>query len=198
MPESSAAGVELSVIHAGSIPMPRGYVFRAEGNMLSRLRAGVSVGDDAITAPCLAFAVRHPDAGTILIDTGLHPDARDAFYREFGFPMSLLFRGLRPAPQAFDEQLRTLDIDPARVPAVIMTHLHFDHTSGMRLLPNARFTIARAEWSAARSPVGAVRGYVRHHLPAEDRVELLDLDRDGEPFGPFPRTRDLLGDGTSG
>jgi len=27
-------------------------------------------------------------------------------------------------------------------------------------------------------------------------MRLVDLDRDGEPYGPFPRTLDLLGDGS--
>jgi N-acyl homoserine lactone hydrolase len=195
-PPSQNGGVELAVIKTGEIPTPYGYVFRAEGNPLARLRAGLRVGEDALTSPCLAFVVSHSTAGLILVDTGFHPAARISARREFGIPMSVLFRGLRPADESFDEQLRELGIDPASVGRVIMTHLHVDHTSGMRLLPNARFTISRAEWHSAEARLPAARGHVRHHLPAEDRVDLVDLARQGEPFGPFPETHDLLGDGT--
>ncbi len=193
---SANPGVELSVIKTAEIPTPHGYVFRAEGNALARLRAGLRAGDDAVVSPCLAFVVAHPTAGLILVDTGFHPAARINSRREFGIPMSLLFRGLRPASQSFDEQLRVLGVDPASVGRVLMTHLHVDHTSGMRLLPNARFTISRAEWSSAQAKLPAARGYVRSHLPPADRVDLVDLESQGERFSSFPSTYDFLGDGT--
>ena len=77
-----------------------------------------------------------------------------------------------------------------------MTHLHVDHTSGMRLLPEAEFLCTQAEWKAATRRSAAGRGYVAHHLPPESRMDLVDFDRDGEPHGPFGRTIDLLGDGS--
>jgi glyoxylase-like metal-dependent hydrolase (beta-lactamase superfamily II) len=76
-----------------------------------------------------------------------------------------------------------------------MTHLHVDHTSGMRLLPRATFVCTREEWRAAHGRFASTQGYVGHHLPADSRVELLDYARAGEPFGPFARTIDLFGDG---
>lgn len=193
---SESVGVELAVIKTGEIPTPPGYVFRADGNAIARLRAGLQVGEDAVMSPCLAFVVVHPTAGLILVDTGFHPAARINPPRDFGIPMSLLFRGLRPARKSFDEQLRELGIDPGSVRSVLMTHLHVDHTSGMRLLPNARFTISRAEWLSTQAKLPAARGYVPSHLPPANRVDLVDLELAGEPFGPFPKTHDLLGDGT--
>lgn len=82
-------GVELSVIRTGEIRAPYGYVYRAEGSVLSRLRAGLSVSDDALASPCLASALRHPSAGLILIDTGFHRDAQANRRKDFGVPMSL-------------------------------------------------------------------------------------------------------------
>jgi glyoxylase-like metal-dependent hydrolase (beta-lactamase superfamily II) len=157
---------------------------------LSRTRA------DAVITPCLAFVLRHPTEGVIVVDTGFHPDARANLRKDLGIPMSLLMRNLRPASRPFDDQLRDLGVEPDSVRAVVMTHLHVDHTSGMRLLPEAQFTISRAEWRAAHAKTAPARGYMRHHLPPEQRVRLVDPSRDGEPFGPFQRTLDLLGDGT--
>lgn len=189
------AAVELEVMVTAVIPTPHGYVFRAPGNALSRLRAGLPIGNRAsLTSSCRAYLIRHPSAGVMLIDTGLHRDAHRDLRRDFGIPMSLLFRQLRPAAPPFDEQLRERGVDPARVGSVVMTHLHVDHTSGMRLLPNARFICSRPEWAAAQDRGASARGYARHHLPPADRVELVDFAVRGEPFGPFPRTIDLLGD----
>lgn len=188
--------VELEVLVTADLPMPQGYVFRPDNGSRAKQIAGFFLGDrSTIQGHCLAFAVRHPEAATILIDTGMHPDARRSLRRDFGLPMSVLFRGLRPAPQPFGQQLGTLGIDPAAVRHVVMTHLHVDHTSGMRLLPGAEFVCSSDEWRAARGRNAVRRGYVAHHLPPESRMRLLDL-QEGEPFGPFKKTIDLLGDGS--
>ncbi len=193
--EANTTAVELDVMLTAEVPTPNGYVFRAEGSRLTRLAAGLP-GGEVVRSPCLAYAVRHPSAGTILIDTGMHPDASANLRKDFGGPMSLLFRSLRPADAPFDKQLRALAIEPGGVERVIMTHLHVDHTSGMRLLPKAEFTCARAEWTATRQWFAAGKGYVRHHLPPESRMSLVDFDGDGEPYGAFGKTIDLLGDGS--
>ncbi len=192
----NATGVELDTIVTAKVSMPYGYVYRAGGNPARRILSGISPFGETLQAPCLAFVVRHPSAGTILIDTGMHRDARENPRRDFGIPLSLMFRGLRPAEEPFDEQLRALDIEPDSIERVLMTHLHLDHTSGMRLLPNAKFTVSDAEWTATRRKFPAGKGYVPHHLPAVSRMQLLDFDRDGEPYTTFERTIDLLGDGT--
>ncbi len=194
--EPGTTAVELEVILTADVPMPAGYVFRAQGNRLNRMLAGVPLGGEVMRSQCLAFAVRHPSAGTVLIDTGMHPAAGNNLREDFGIPMSLLFRGLRPVDAPFDEQLRTLNIEPSAVEQVIMTHLHVDHTSGMRLLPNAEFVSTLEEWRAARQGFAAAKGYVDHHLPPEPRMRLIDLDRDGEPHGAFTKTIDLLDDGS--
>lgn len=178
------------------VPTPYGYVYRTEGNRLTGLAAVLKPGDNVVRSPCLAYAVRHPSAGTILVDTGLHPDASTSVRRDFGRPMSILFRDLKPADEPFDEQLRALGIEPPDIERVVMTHLHVDHTSGMRLLPNAEFTCAREEWSATQGRFPAGKGYVGRHLPPASRMRLVDFDADGTAYGAFAKTIDLLGDGT--
>jgi glyoxylase-like metal-dependent hydrolase (beta-lactamase superfamily II) len=193
--DSHDIAVKLDLMLTAHVSMPYAYVYRAQGNPLTRLLAVIRPREQALVAPCLAYAVHHPSAGTILIDTGMHPDASTDLRRDFGTPLGVLFRGLRPAPEPFDGQLRALDVAPERVTRAIMTHLHVDHTSGMRLLPNARFLCSQAEWAAATQARFAVKnGYVSHHLPPVARMQLLDFDRDGEAYGPFARTIDLLGD----
>lgn len=189
-------GVTLDVMLTAEVPIPYGYVYRADGNPLKRLFAGLRPGGERLRSPCLAFAVRHPGAGTILIDTGMHPDVRAHRRQDFGVPMSLMFKDLTPAQDPYDEQLRGLGIDPGDVAQVIMTHLHVDHTSGMRLLPDAEFLCSLEEWAAAGKRFAAREGYVSRHLPPTSRMRLLDFARDGEPYATFSRTIDLLGDWT--
>jgi glyoxylase-like metal-dependent hydrolase (beta-lactamase superfamily II) len=148
-----------------------------------------------LQSPCLAYVVRHPSQGTLLIDTGFHPDATTNLRGDLGFPMSILLRGLEPNGR-FDEQLNGAGVQPGEVERVVMTHLHVDHSSGMRLLPRASFICTREEWAAAHASTAPVRGYARKHLPPESRMQLLDYGREGVPAGVFERTIDLFGDGS--
>lgn len=190
-------GVELDMMVTAEIPLPVAYLYRAKGrNRLTGLLAAMRPGGEVLRAPCLAYVVRHPSAGTILIDTGMHPEASRSLRRDFGGPMGLMFRSLRAAEEPYEEQLRALGIEPGEVERVIMTHLHVDHTSGMRLLPRARFTCSREEWAATHGRGAVAKGYVRHHLPGGERMDLLDFDTEGVPYATFARTIDLYGDGT--
>jgi N-acyl homoserine lactone hydrolase len=193
--DAPTVAVEIDVMVGGEIPVPYGYIFRPGGSALARLGALVRPAE-WLRMPLLAFAVRHPVAGPILIDTGLHPDASQDLRGEYGPLLSLLFRKLRPADQTFEQQLRELGIEPGEVKLAVMTHLHVDHTGGMRLLPEAEFVCSRAEWGAASGRSAVRGGYASRHLPHASRMRFVDFDRDGEPHGPFRRTVDLLGDGS--
>ena len=191
---SAAVGVE--VVVTGWLRVPRAYVERpARGNVATRLAQVLLRSGGTLRSPCLAFVLRHPEAGTILVDTGFHPDAGRDLRRDFGTRMGIVFGSLEPGPGGFAAQLRERGVEPDAVERVVMTHLHVDHTSGMRLLPRARFTCARAEWEAANGSGAGSRGYVERHLPRRERVELVEL-AGGESFGPFDRTVDWLGDGS--
>ena len=183
------------VIVTADVAMPAAYVTRAPGNRLRRLASGLNPRGPTVRAPCVAFSISHPTAGTILVDTGMHPDVSTSLREDFGLPMSVMFRSLRPRGN-FDEQLRSLGIESETIERVVMTHLHVDHTSGMRLLPRARFTCSAEELKAARSRTAIADGYVSKHLPPDSRFDAIDFEQDARAHGPFPRAIDLLGDGS--
>ncbi|HEU4976092.1 MAG TPA: N-acyl homoserine lactonase family protein [Baekduia sp.] len=191
-------GVELDVVVTAWFTAPEAFVHRPSGLTAPlQVVAGLRPGARKLRCPCLAFVVRHPEAGTIVVDTGFHADAVRAPRREFGALLSVPFRALTPAAEPFDAQLRQRSVDPAAIRQVVMTHLHLDHTSGLRLLPEAEVVCDRREWEAAHRRGAAARGYVAHHLtPVAGRLRLLDVERDGAPADGFAHTVDLLGDGS--
>ncbi len=54
------------------------------------------------------------------------------------------------AGQEIAARLTALDVDPARIRYLIVSHLHFDHVGGNAQIPNASLVVQDAEWDAGR------------------------------------------------
>lgn len=117
----------------------------------------------------------------ILIDTGLNP-------RAIADPASYYER-----PDVFSvftleqEQSVAEQIDVRTLTKVVLTHLHWDHVGGLRLIPTSvPVVIQRAEWQAAHDDAAVQRNvFLPRDYAGEDReVVLVDGDCD------------LLGDGS--
>ncbi len=188
-------------------PMIGGYVEHAREAMekadgaLSRFKA-LGIGGRKIEVPCPAFLVRHPTAGDILIDTGLHPAIATNPRHNFG---TLAARAVPPKLEPGEDipaQLRKKGIDPRRIRVVIMTHLHLDHASAMSEFGDSTFVFSATEWDDATAGGRMLlRGYVPSQydhafdylmVDFESPVEAAPIDS----YGSFARTFDLFGDGS--
>jgi glyoxylase-like metal-dependent hydrolase (beta-lactamase superfamily II) len=137
--------------------------------------------------PIPAFCVEHPTAGPILVDTGLHEQVATDIGAALGRAAKLLFTiDMRPE-WAVPAQLRARGIDPADVRTIVMTHLHYDHASGLSQFPQARVVVDARELEAARGD-RIVDGYISRLL-----------DTPGQQWETVPHADaevDVLGDGT--
>jgi glyoxylase-like metal-dependent hydrolase (beta-lactamase superfamily II) len=79
-----------------------------------------------------------------------------------------------------------------------MTHLHFDHSSGMAEFPDATFVITEEEWEAAstgRRPL--LNGYRHAHFDYAFDYRTLSYGSEAvSSYATFGRTFDLFGDGS--
>jgi glyoxylase-like metal-dependent hydrolase (beta-lactamase superfamily II) len=193
------ATVTVEPMIAGHVTWSRSLMERPGGRLekLKLLRA-LLTGEPKMTVPCPAFLIRHPSAGPILVDTGLHPsiatDGRENFGRlgtRFGNP-SLDSGADVPS------QLRKRGLDPGEIPIVVMTHLHIDHTSAISEFPEATFVISETEWEAATlGPRALLNGYRRVHFDFAFDYRTVDFDRGGiDSYATFGRCFDLFGDGS--
>ena len=74
-----------------------------------------------------------------------------------------------------------------------MTHLHFDHASGIGQFPAAEFVVSRREYDAAGD--GLLKGYIGSHLQLTSNWRTVDLDAAPAAEG-FDHVHDVLGDGS--
>jgi glyoxylase-like metal-dependent hydrolase (beta-lactamase superfamily II) len=131
--------------------------------------------------PIPAFLVEHPEAGPIMIDTGLPAAVAQEGSRALGRAAGFAYTIEMEPSWAATEQIRARGVDPIDVRHVVMTHLHYDH----------------AEWGAARSG-GFTRGYSGRLIdhPYDWREVDFDDARAVSSFASFARTIDLFGDGS--
>jgi N-acyl homoserine lactone hydrolase len=184
---------------AGNVTWPAEMMESPGGRFQTlKLARALLTGGRATTIPCPTFLIRHPSAGAILVDTGLHAsiasDPSENFGRlgaRFGHP------ALDPGGDAAS-QLRERGLDPGEIPIVVMTHMHLDHTSAISEFPNSTFVLSEAEWEAAtRGPRPTLNGYRRSHFDLAFDFRTVDFNRGKvDSYASFGRTFDLFGDGS--
>jgi glyoxylase-like metal-dependent hydrolase (beta-lactamase superfamily II) len=153
---------------------------------------------ERLEIPIPVFVIEHPSAGLILVDTGFHSsvavDPRPNMGPIFGRLMGS-YVTMRPE-EAVPDQLRERGIDPGAVRYVVMTHLHFDHASGVSQFPDATFVISRREWESAKEGKLTL-GYLPRQFDHAFDWRTVDFDGpDVSSFRSFGRSLDLFGDGS--
>jgi glyoxylase-like metal-dependent hydrolase (beta-lactamase superfamily II) len=194
------ATVTVEPMVAGHCDFPVPLMESPGGRFLSlKLLRALLSGKPLRTIPIPAFLLRHPSAGAILVDTGLHPSiATDGGRENFG-ALGKRFGNPQLAPgEDVPAQLRKRGLAPSEVPLVVMTHLHSDHASAISEFSKSTFVVSATEWeAAARGPRPTVNGYRRPHFDYAFDYRTVDFDRAGiDSYASFGRTFDLFGDGS--
>ncbi|MCH7606755.1 MAG: MBL fold metallo-hydrolase [Chloroflexi bacterium] len=129
---------------------------------------------------CLLLQV---NGQNILVDTGVGSKDADNDKEHLGLGPSRLLKGLKG-----------LGLGPKDIHAVILTHLHFDHSGGCTKLdragnlvptfPKARYYVQEACWNEACHPNERchVTNRADNFMPIEERGQLELLDGDCEIF----------------
>jgi glyoxylase-like metal-dependent hydrolase (beta-lactamase superfamily II) len=140
-------------------------------------------GDDmdrTIRFPVPAYLI---ETGTerILVDTGLNPAAIADPAAYYDRP-DVFARSVLEQEQSVAEQL-----DVNTLTKVVLTHLHYDHAGGLKLIPaSVPVVVQRSEWQAGHDDASAQRNFFLPRDYADNSREVILIDGDC----------DILGDGS--
>src|SRR6476646_2780566 len=111
------ATVAVEPIVAGTVTWSRSMMESPGGRFLTlKVLRALLTGKPAATVPCPAFLIRHPSAGAILVDTGLHPSIATDGRETFGALAARIAKaGLEPGEDV-PAQLRKRGLEPGEVP----------------------------------------------------------------------------------
>lgn len=192
------ATVAVEPLVAGHVTFPREMMVSPGGRLLTLrlLRALLAGGDYVVPVP--AFLIRHPSAGAILVDTGLHPSIASDPRQNFGALGARFGKPTLEPGEDVPSQLRKRGLEPGEIPLVVMTHLHLDHSSAISEFPSSTFVVSETEWRFATGRGGSVlNGYRRAHFDYAFEYRSVDFDRAGvDSYASFGRCFDLFGDGS--
>lgn len=193
------ATVVVEPLIAGHVDFPQAMMVSPGGRFLTlKLLRALFGSRSPNVIPVPAFLIRHPSAGAILVDTGLHPSIATDGKENFGGLGNRIGKPSLDAGEDVPAQLRKRGLDPNEIPVVVMTHLHSDHASAISEFPQSTFVFSEPEWEAAA--VGsqpALNGYRRQHYDYAFDYRTVDYNRAGiDSYASFGRTFDLFGDGS--
>lgn len=142
---------------------------------------GMRGGDARVQVPVPFYVIQH-EKGVALFDCGFHADLRRA---DDPFRQALQGAGHDVSfgpDETVARRLEQLDIDPARVRWVVLSHLHFDHAGGLHQTPNATVVVQRREWEAGFDHELAGRYFLRKRF-FDLGHEVLQIDGEHDLFG---------------
>ncbi len=200
---SEGASVVLHPLLCAEMSGPIGWFERVEGPTAALKALGIGVpAKQNVRIPIVAFLVEHPSAGPILIDAGFHSaiaaGPKQQRNRNLGLVGRVMGRSIEMEPaQTIASQLKTRGIEAGDLRLIVMTHLHFDHASGLPEFPGATVLVAEPEWRAARRRGSQLGGYSEAQLDPRQSYRTVDFNALGaSPRSSFAQTLDLFGDGS--
>lgn len=170
------AGMRIAAVPSGSMFARAGLAY--EGGPM----------DDARTFFIGALLVEHPK-GRLIFDAGFGPHVDEHF--RIGTPLLMRLGSKYERQTTVADELRKAGIAPSTLTAVVLTHAHWDHVSGLEALPGVPVWVSREELAFVEGRDKATA--LARHLGTDDYQA---YDFPGEPYLGFPRSRDVFGDGS--
>lgn len=167
-------GVKVHGIQTGTVAVKEEH-YRYSGLGLLRIPRILFGRNFVPPMPIWVWCIETPH-GRYLIDTGETVDfyAQDHFAEKSEDWVNRRILRIEVSEQDhIDRQLAAIGLSAAGIDAVIMTHLHLDHTDGMRFFERVPFFISRTDWERPYgAPVSTFPSWLRPTLLTHDSTGL--------------------------
>ena len=185
--------VKVHAVQTGLISVKENFLNQKGQGFMSKLNI-VFGNTYADFMPIWVWVIEHPE-GIIVVDTG---DVKESGYKVFyknetlgaKFRLKVMSNKRNINKQdELDAQLTRLGIRPEQVSKVVLTHLHGDHTDGLKFFPENEIIVNEAEY---RKPYGNLATtYPKWFNPTlvsflKDRIDFFDSAY------PVTRSEDVL------
>lgn len=155
---------EFYILPGGFLSMDRSILLTAT-DMGQKLRV-----------PVYSILLIHEE-GPVLIDAGLNPEGLNDPEQAWG-PRAKLIKPELKEGDAIRNRLQQLDLKVSDIKMVIVTHLHWDHTGGLRFFNHCPIFLQRAEFRFAFNPAPYVsEQYMRNHFDYPLNYQSIEGDQ---------------------
>lgn len=181
--------IKVHVLHTGLVQVDRALPFHDYYRNPLAFTGVLRSHINQITLPVSSYLIEHPK-GLVLIDTGWNESVRQSQWHELGMQVQIN-KAYLPAGWSVREQLATLGYKPSDIDYLVLSHLHSDHASGLKLVKEAKKILTSdAEWQAAN------RDKLRYINKMWRDVNVETFAYESANVGPLHQTFDLFGDGS--
>jgi glyoxylase-like metal-dependent hydrolase (beta-lactamase superfamily II) len=201
MPSQNSTAQKNEIDNISSAPKVKLSIFRS-GELEVKLSGTINLKDDRIkgiqdakiSVTIYLYLIQHPVFGNILVDTGC---SQEYINNEFG-PMNGILMGQVMSKTTITSEETTNSIigkanmSPEEIKAVYFTHLHFDHTSGVKALSKTTaFFIGKGE-----QPVSIPLIVNPNHFSSGTCFYEMDFSQEYAVDTEMGKAIDIFGDGS--
>lgn len=180
--------IKLHIFHTGKVRVDRAIPLH-EKNPLA-VTGLFRSKDKQLILPVSAYLIEHPK-GKVLIDTGWDTKYADERPKQLFGMVDKINAPIINADDGIDSKLKSLGLGAEDLDHVFISHMDFDHASGLRLVKDAKsICTAKEEWAACNA--FSIR-YV-DTWSGICKVGTFAYSESG--IGPVGRSFDVFGDGT--
>lgn len=177
--------IKIHIFHTGSVIVDQAIPHR-EKNPLA-VTGFLRSKNKKLELPVSCYLIEHPK-GNILIDTGW--DSKYAFERPNVF-LNSISRPVIQTGESVDCKLEQLGVSPPEIDYLFFSHMDFDHTSGLRLVKDARRILASKEEIA-----DSKKYFFRYVKSTWDFTSIEPFEYEQTGIGPVGKAYDVFRDGS--
>lgn len=180
--------IKVHVFHTGSVKVDQAIPLH-ESNPLAV--TGLFRGEKKKRIlPVSCYLIEHPK-GTILIDTGWDTKFATERPKEMFGLVDKISDPIIKSEEGVDTHLAKLGIRPRDIDAVYFSHMDFDHTSGIRLVKDAK-----AFYASEEEKLDAKKSKFRYVDTWSGFCEIKEFKYENTGIGPVGKSYDVFHDQT--